>query len=98
MESRRGFQPEFLTTIMRCCKKVAYGGFKFSQVNTLKNGKSIRQNISFLFTYSIYTCFVFYKLYLIFTEGNNLTLFSDDLNYVKSAVAMVKKGIFVFGV
>jgi 4-amino-4-deoxy-L-arabinose transferase-like glycosyltransferase len=36
------------------------------------------------------------KLVLIFTQGNNLTLFSDDLNYVKSAVALVKKGIFVF--
>lgn len=36
------------------------------------------------------------KLILIFTQGNNLTLFSDDLNYVKSAVALVKKGIFVF--
>ncbi|NLC68996.1 MAG: glycosyltransferase family 39 protein [Clostridiaceae bacterium] len=36
------------------------------------------------------------KLILIFTQGNNLALFSDDLNYVKSAVALVKKGIFVF--
>ena len=36
------------------------------------------------------------KLYLILTEGNNLTLFSDDLNYIKSATALVKKNIFVF--
>ncbi|HHY23177.1 MAG TPA: glycosyltransferase family 39 protein [Clostridiaceae bacterium] len=82
---------------MRCCKKVAYGGFKFSQVNTLKNGKSIRQNIQAFCLLILFILVSFsIKLYLIFTEGNNLTLFSDDLNYVKSAVAMVKKGIFVF--
>ena len=37
-----------------------------------------------------------FKLLLIFTQGNNLSLSSDDLNYIKSAVALVKKGIFVF--
>ena len=51
-------------------------------------------------THMLLSFFIFFslfiKLYLIFTQGNNLTLFSDDLNYVKSAVALVKKGIFVF--
>jgi len=36
------------------------------------------------------------KLYMIFVHGNNLNLASDDLNYIKSAVALARKGIFVF--
>lgn len=36
------------------------------------------------------------KLLLIFTYQNQLTLSSDDLNYVKSAVVLLKRGIFVF--
>jgi len=36
------------------------------------------------------------KLILIFKYGNQLTLSSDDLNYLKSAVYLVKKNIFVF--
>lgn len=54
-----------------------------------------RLNIYILLSIFIIISF-FLKLYLIFAEGNNLTLFSDDLNYIKSAVALVKKGIFVF--
>ena len=37
-----------------------------------------------------------FKAYIIFSQGNNLNLSSDDLNYIKSAVALVRKGIFVF--
>lgn len=36
------------------------------------------------------------KLYLIFTYKNRLTLSSDDLNYIKSAVALIRSGIFTF--
>lgn len=36
------------------------------------------------------------KLVLIFKYKNSLHLGSDDLNYVKSAVAFLKRGIFVF--
>ena len=36
------------------------------------------------------------KLYVICTQGNNLNLGSDDLNYIKSAVVLVRKGILTF--
>ncbi|KNY29707.1 ArnT family glycosyltransferase [Pseudobacteroides cellulosolvens] len=36
------------------------------------------------------------KLFLIFIYKNRLTLSSDDLNYIKSAVALLKSGIFTF--
>lgn len=36
------------------------------------------------------------KLVLIFRYRNLLTLDSDDLNYIKSAVVLVEKGVFVF--
>jgi len=36
------------------------------------------------------------KLIMIFKYGNQLTLASDDLNYLKSAVYLTKKNIFVF--
>lgn len=36
------------------------------------------------------------KLILIFMYGNQLTLSSDDLNYVKSAVVLMKTGVFTF--
>jgi len=36
------------------------------------------------------------RIALIFIYGNNLHIGSDDLNYVKSAVALVKRGIFTF--
>lgn len=37
-----------------------------------------------------------FKLALIFIYGNNLTLYSDDLNYIKSAAVLIEKGIFTF--
>ena len=37
-----------------------------------------------------------FKTCIILSQGNKLNLASDDLNYIKSAVALVKKGIFVF--
>lgn len=36
------------------------------------------------------------KLILIFYYKNQLTLSSDDLNYIKSAVVLIKRGIFIF--
>ncbi|MFZ5986426.1 MAG: glycosyltransferase family 39 protein [Bacillota bacterium] len=36
------------------------------------------------------------KLILIFKYQNNLTLSSDDLNYIKSAVVLIKRGIYIF--
>jgi 4-amino-4-deoxy-L-arabinose transferase-like glycosyltransferase len=36
------------------------------------------------------------KLIFIFTYGNKLTLDSDDLNYIKSAVYLLKRGVFAF--
>jgi len=36
------------------------------------------------------------KLCIIFYYGNNLNLASDDLNYIKSAIALARKGIFIF--
>jgi 4-amino-4-deoxy-L-arabinose transferase-like glycosyltransferase len=36
------------------------------------------------------------KLYLIFYYKNSLTLSSDDINYVKCAVALLKNSVFVF--
>ncbi|HPC99785.1 MAG TPA: glycosyltransferase family 39 protein [Acetivibrio sp.] len=36
------------------------------------------------------------KLVLIFIYQNRLTLASDDLNYVKSAVVLIKRGIYTF--
>jgi 4-amino-4-deoxy-L-arabinose transferase-like glycosyltransferase len=37
-----------------------------------------------------------FKLYLIITYKNRLTLSSDDLNYIKSAIALLRSGIFTF--
>ncbi len=36
------------------------------------------------------------KLFLIFEYKNRLTLSSDDINYIKSAIVLLKKGIFTF--
>ncbi|NSW91757.1 MAG: glycosyltransferase family 39 protein [Firmicutes bacterium] len=55
-----------------------------------------KEKISYILLSVFIFISLFIKLYLIFTQGNRLTLFSDDLNYVKSAVALAKKGIFVF--
>ncbi|HEY9063128.1 MAG TPA: glycosyltransferase family 39 protein [Pseudobacteroides sp.] len=52
-----------------------------------------RQNI---FLFLIISISLIIKLYLIFTYKNRLTLSSDDLNYIKSAVALIRSGIFTF--
>jgi len=44
----------------------------------------------------IVLCSLFIKAVLILKYKNLLTLSSDDLNYIKSAVALLRKGIFVF--
>lgn len=36
------------------------------------------------------------KLWLIFRYGNELTLYSDDINYVKSAVYLLKQGTLIY--
>lgn len=38
----------------------------------------------------------FIKIVLILKYQNNLTLSSDDLNYVKSAVVLIKRGTYIF--
>lgn len=51
-------------------------------------------------SYCILTGFILlslaFKLILIFKYKNELTLSSDDLNYVKSAVVLIRRGIFTF--
>ncbi|HHW31235.1 MAG TPA: glycosyltransferase family 39 protein [Clostridiaceae bacterium] len=55
-----------------------------------------RKNTAIFFT-GVFTGLSFIiKLCLIFYYKNNLTLSSDDINYIKSAVALLKGGIFVF--
>ena len=71
--------------------------FKLNKSNSSKIESSFFQNTAIFCVLILFTLISFIiKLYLILKEGNNLTLFSDDLNYVKSAVALVKKSIFVF--
>lgn len=49
------------------------------------------------FILSIFVCVSFIiKLILIFKYKNQLTLSSDDLNYIKSAVVLGREGTFVF--
>jgi len=53
-----------------------------------------------IISYYILSIFIFLslliKMILIFKYGNLLTLSSDDLNYIKSAVVLIQKGILVY--
>jgi len=55
-----------------------------------------RKNLTAFILAAIVLLSFIIKLVLIFKYGNLLTVDSDDLNYVKSAAALIKRGIFVF--
>jgi len=56
----------------------------------------VRKNRHNLILILIIIASLIVKIVLIVKYKNNLTLSSDDLNYVKSAVVLVKRGIYIF--
>lgn len=55
-----------------------------------------KKSISHLLLGSFIILSLFIKLFLIFKYKNQLNLSSDDLNYIKSAVVLIKTGVFTF--
>lgn len=56
----------------------------------------IRKNKHYFTLVLIILTSLIIKIVLILKYQNSLTLFSDDLNYVKSAAVLVKRGIYIF--